>query len=90
MSGSNSLFLREKISLYPSKRTMFSLYGGILRNFSAKDEKKIYGIEAGYTIYKNIQIVASYSFKNIKDEDFGDKGFFFGLRFKFDENLFLY
>ena len=52
-----------------------------------------YGVEAGYIVAPNTLLSLGYTIRGLKDSqavanEYKNRGFFFGLRMKFDENLF--
>jgi hypothetical protein len=52
-----------------------------------------YGLEAGYAVTSNLWFNVGYTWRGLNDKDllsseYRNRGLFFGLRYKFDENLF--
>jgi opacity protein-like surface antigen len=51
-----------------------------------------YGMEAGYAVTSNLWFNVGYTWRGLNDKDilaseFRNRGLFFGLRYKFDENI---
>jgi outer membrane protein OmpA-like peptidoglycan-associated protein len=72
-------------------RIDLGVHGGVLMQHDTDTYSLAYGPEVGVRVIKNVWASAGYNFSGLTDEDFDDasawnKGFYFKLRAKVDEN----
>jgi opacity protein-like surface antigen len=68
--------------------------GAHVSSLQGRDARQYaYGLEAGYTVVDNFLVVLGYTWRGFKDtdlapENYTNRGWYLGLRYKFDEDLF--
>ena len=67
-------------------------YAKLMNQYKTKTHHLGYIVSTGYNIYKNLCLGVGYNFSKLNDRDLSEKdynahGFFFNIKFKFDEDI---